>query len=942
MRLKFPSNFKASALWALPLIAIAVTLTIGAQTGTVTDKEVRPILEHKCFQCHGESLKAANLDLRNHDSVMKGGDNGPAIVPGNAAESLIYKRVTGQKTPKMPMAPMPPLTESELATLKNWIDQGAKWETAEATPSASDKANASYSEYKERVITDDMRQWWAFKAPVRNTPPKVSPARWSNNPIDMFVKATMDAKGLTPAPQADRATLIRRATLDLTGLLPSPAEVDAFVNDPSPRAYEELVERLLASPRYGERWGRFWLDVVRFAESSGFEHDRTLSSAWRYRDYVIKSLNEDKPYNQFVIEQLAGDELDHPTEDSLIATAYYRVGPRVRFREKDNPYYRYDYLDDIIRTTYSGFMGLSVQCARCHDHKFDPITRMDYYRTVGMFFGYVNYDHLLVPKKESEEWAQETKDVLRQMTPLKKQIAQIEAPYKRKQFEETVKKLPEDVQAAIKTPMDQRTPGQKLLAAQFESGLDVDPDANADDDLAKIVLAATDDNFYHYTPASEANSQQGYRRRTLKLNEADEQKRKELQDQITALQKKMPKVPPAVEGVRDGDYRLAPDGPGDIALPGKGRAEYGITCCYLPEPGQKYQVPDVHFGANGLNLEDDGKGPVIQPGFLQVLVKGAPPSLVDPPKRSDYVSSGRRRALAEWIASAENPLTARVLVNRLWYWHFGTGIVATPGNFGKMGIPPSHPELLDWLATEFIRQGWSIKQIHRLIMNSEAYKMSSSFYNESDLDKDPTDVYLWRFPVRRLEGEAIRDIILNASGKLNLEAGGPSFFPSIPERVRVGYAAGRWELTKEEPATWRRSIYSYWKRGMKFPMFDVHDQPDQNVTAERRNTSTVPTQALMLLNDEFVLLQSRFLAERIMHEAGPDQTAQVKLLYKITIGREPKANELNGDLEFLKEEQSAQAAQASGSGSAGDDARLSAFSRLAHVMLNSNEFVYIN
>jgi hypothetical protein len=317
-------------------------------------------------------------------------------------------------------------------------------------------------------------------------------------------------------------------------------------------------------------------------------------------------------------------------------------------------------------------------------------------------------------------------------------------------------------------------------------------------------------------------------------------------------------------------------------------------------------------------------------------VNGTPPPVAHPPERADYVSSGRRRSLAEWIASANNPLTARVIANRIWYWHFGTGIVATPGNFGKMGMPPSHPELLDWLATEMIRQGWSIKQMHRLIMNSEIYKMASSFYNASDTEKDPTDTYLWRFPVRRLEGEAIRDIILAASGQLNLEAGGSSFFPSTPESVREGYAQGKWILTKEEPATWRRSIYSYWKRGMKFPMFDVHDQPDQNVTTERRTISTVPTQALTLLNNEFVLLQARYLAERVVREAGPDPAARVKLLYWITLSRQPTDKELAGDLEFLGKEQQLE------SNTGDSTANERALANLAHVMLNINEFVYIN
>src|SRR5437868_5772547 len=508
MRLEFARNFTSRPPRCVPALVAAIT-SIGIVHGAaVTQKDVLPILEKNCFQCHGESLKMANLDLRTRAAMLKGGDKGPAVVPGKSVDSPIYKRVAGLAQPKMPMAPVPPLSEREVVVLKDWIDQGAVWDENAAAPVSStqapgDKANASYTEYKERVITDEMRQWWSFKKPVRSPLPKVADARWSKNPIDNFVRAAQDAKGLAPAPQADRTTLIRRAYLDLTGLLPSPAEVDAFVADKSPHAYEDLVDRLLASPHYGERWGRFWLDVVRFAESSGFEHDRTLDTAWRYRDYVIKSLNEDKPYNQFLIEQIAGDELDKPTYDSLVATAYYRVGPRVRFREKANPYYRYDYLDDMVRTTFGGFMGLSVHCARCHDHKFDPITRMDYYRTVGMFFGFVNYDHLLTPKQQADEFIRTRKELLRAMAPLKSKIEQLEAPYKKRQFESNLKRLPEEVQAAIRVPLEQRTQGQKLLAAQFERGLDVDPDANADDDLAQIVLAATNDTYYHFSPSSD-------------------------------------------------------------------------------------------------------------------------------------------------------------------------------------------------------------------------------------------------------------------------------------------------------------------------------------------------------------------------------------------------------------------------------------------------------
>jgi hypothetical protein len=360
---------------------------------------------------------------------------------------------------------------------------------------------------------------------------------------------------------------------------------------------------------------------------------------------------------------------------------------------------------------------------------------------------------------------------------------------------------------------------------------------------------------------------------------------------------------------------------------------------------QDLASPERHRAhGNGLFVEDDNKAPVVEPGYLTVLVKGAAPAVSHPPSGTDYVTGGRRRALAEWIASPDNPLTARVMVNRMWYCHFGRGIVATPGNLGKMGMAPSHPELLDWLATEFVRQGWSIKQMQRLILNSETYKMSSTFYNAQNAEKDPTGLYLWRFPIRRLEGEAIRDIILSASGQINLEAGGPPFFPSLPLSVRQGYRQGKWNLTKEEPATWRRSVYSYWKRGMKFPMFDVHDQPDQNVTTEKRSITTVPTQALTLLNNEFVLLQARYLAERVIREAGSDPTAQIRALYRIALSREPSQAELSGNMVFIQKQHDYRAGKASGSGSSEEHRNndLATLTDMAHVMLNFNEFVYIN
>jgi hypothetical protein len=915
---------------------IAATASLYGQK-PVSEVDAVAVLQ-RCSQCHGSTLQMSKLDLSSREGMLKGGEKGPAVVPGNAEASALYKRVAGLQTPAMPMPPVPALNASEIALLKDWINQGARWPAqANAAPAPAVSSAPAYpGGYREREITEKDRQWWAFQTPVRHPAPAVRDARWRRNPIDAFVRSAMDKQGLEPAPQANRQTLIRRAWLDLVGLLPPPAEVDAFVKDPAPDAYDKLIDKLLASPNYGERWGRFWLDVVRYADSSGFEFDINIDNAWRYRDYVIKAFNEDKPYNRFVVENLAGDELDNPTNDSLTATTYYRLGPRVRFREKNYPSYRYDYMDDMVRTTYQGFMGLSVNCARCHDHKFDPITRLDYYKSVAAFWSYVDYDQPLAPKDKVEEYNRKLKELEKEMTPLRQEIARIEKPYREKQREDQVqdalKKFPADIQLAIRTPEAQRTSGQKLLVSQvIISGDDTDPDSIVADANASAKARA----------AAKANQVFGVAEgggRALKLNAADESKRAALQARIRAIEDRLPAPLPTADGVRDGDYRLSPDGLGDSHIPGTGRPDYGLKCCFLPSPGQKFEVPPVYFAAKGEDIKFDETTFPVQPGFLSVLTKGTPPPATHPPNRPDYVSSGRRRALAEAIASPDNPLTARVMVNRIWGWHFGTGIVNTPGNFGKMGGMPSHPELLDWLATEFVRQGWSVKQMQRLIMTSETYKMDSAFSRENNLKADPTDVYLWRFPTHRLEAEIIRDITLSASGELNMAAGGEPFFPPIPVSVRADQPRGNWELTKEESATWRRSVYAYVKRGLKYPMFEVYDLPDLNVTCERRAVSTVPTQALTMLNNEFMLIQVNHFADRVWNQAGRDPEKQVKEMYRIAFSREPTKHEMDLNLSFL-EKQKARAQAQNGAGA--DGAMRSALADLAHVTMNLNEFVYI-
>jgi mono/diheme cytochrome c family protein len=883
---------------------------LAAQKASVTEKDAFQIVQQRCFQCHGEALQMSGLDLRTQAGMLKGGTNGPAIVPGNAAASPLYQRITGQVQPAMPMAPVPKLTAEEIAAVKTWIDAGAPGADESKSSSAGGVAGGNsllvYGSYQERKITDADREWWSFKKPVRAAVPRVSDTRWSKNPIDGFVKAKLEEKDLTPAPAADRNTLIRRAYLDLVGLLPSPAEVAAFVKDPSPDAYEKLVDRLLDSPHYGERWARMWLDVARYADSTGYEFDYDYADAWRYRDYVIKSFNQDKPYNQFILEQLAGDELDNPTFDSVTATGFVRLGPRVVDRDLENPNYRFDYLDDMVRTAFQGFQALTVNCARCHDHKFDPITRKDYYKSLAIFNGFVEYEHPLVSREEWSKYQQAADEVNAKIKTLNQQIAALEAPYKKKLFEATLAKFPADIQEAFRIPEEKRTPGQKLLVAQVST------------------VRAVDDDAFGGAPAK------------TKLSDQDEQARKHLEEQIDALKKQLPRRPPVALGIRDGDFRFTPHPP---FQPGTGGAviyeTYGFKGKYLPSPGDRYEPPPMYFASTGLGaFADEMTAPVIEPGFLTVLAKGNPP-VTDPPKNG-YPTSGRRRALAEFIASEDNPLTARVIVNRIWYQHFGQGIVSTPNNFGKMGTEPSNPALLDWLATEFMRQGWSIKQIQRLILNSETYKMASTYYQPDSAAKDPTDQFLWRFPVKRLEAEIIRDSVLAASGDLNLEAGGPAFFPPVPKSVVSGVPIrGKWTLTKDDASTWRRSIYASVKRNLKYPMFEVFDQPNASLSCERREVTTVPTQALTLFNNETFLLQAQHLAERIEREVGSDQAAQVRLLYRVAYSREAGNKEVDQALEFLKKR-----------GVAGRDGAtelaLTPLAELAHVVLNSNEFLYIN
>jgi hypothetical protein len=797
------------------------------------------ILTTNCTGCHGEALKLSKLDLRTREGMLAGGERGPALEPGDAAKSRLYRFAAHLEDPAMP--PGKELPDWQLLVLRQWIQTGAPMP---AGPPPKRDASAALAALEERPITDEERQFWSFRPVVRREAPAVKDATWVRNPIDAFLLSAMEAKGLKPSPPANRRTLIRRAYLDLTGLPPEPSEVEAFLNDKSPDAFERIVDRLLASPHYGERWARHWLDLVRYADSGGYEYDRDRLQAWRYRDYVVRAFNADRPYDRFLREQIAGDELAGGGQDALLATAFLRLGPEQNIKTEVT---RMDEVDDIISTTSSAFLGMTLGCARCHNHKFDPIPQKDYYRIQAVFFSTKAQDYPLVPAEEVARHKAEGKRIDGLIAPLKKEIASLESPYRERIISDKKSKLPEYMQLALRTPPEKRTEGQNLNVIQVEKSLKADPEE---------VQAAM-------TPADRARVA-------------------ELTGKIAELEESRPAPLPSATGIAES---------GPAALPS-----------YF-----------LHRGGV------DQKGSMMMPGVLSIAAKGEV-SFPQPPP--DAKSSYRRRGFADWIASADNPLTARVMVNRIWEHHFGEGIVRTPSNFGKTGSAPTHPELLDWLASEFVQKGWSMKAMHRLLMTSNAYRMSSDDSVEG-ARLDPENQYLWRMPRRRLEGESIRDNVLAVAGTLDRSIGGPGVYPYIDPALWQGSSGRKWPGRPDsDPSTWRRSIYVFSKRSIPLPMLEVFDKPDAIASCSRRNRSITSPQALILMNNAFVLMQSKYFAQRIQREAGADAQRQVDRAFELALSRPPSGSERERAIAFI----------------GGSPDGLVDF---CQTLLNTNEFVYV-
>ena len=717
-------------------LCLGVSLSSGSASPIEFSRDIQPLLARRCFACHGPDTQEAGLRFDNEAAAMAVVDSGQrAIVPGDQAASEMLIRVTSSD----PDLQMPPegsrLSVDEVALLRQWISEGAPWQ-----------------------------EHWAFRS---LKPPQVPAVPGAANPIDAFIKQGLASRSLPVPLEADRRTLLRRVTYGLTGLPPSEQEVADYLSDKSSVAWERVIDRLLASPHYGEQWGRHWLDLVRFAETNSYERDGTKPHAWRYRDYIIRAFNEDKPYDQFVIEQLAGDELPEPTADSLTATGYYRLGiwddePADRLQ------HRYDQLDDLVATTCQTFLGLTINCARCHDHKIDPLPQRDYYSLLAFF--------------------QNT------------------------------------------TPMGDRQMNRDFIECALpQDGRSLDDAQNQLREQQQLL--------------KEAEAE--VRAIKKRIKEHGEQARDELTKQ----------------DLKSWKDKIAQLRRGQHAIP---------KALVISEHGAK--APETHLLYRGNPHAETSPETLVEPAFPGVL-RAPTPQIVPP---ANGRSTGRRLALARWIASPENPLTARVIANRVWQYHFGRGLTRSSSNFGFAGVPPTHPELLDWLATELIANNWRLKTLHKIILMSAAYRAVSAAESQA-LAADPLNDTLWRYDMRRLSAEELRDTIHVASGAFNPKMFGPGIYPTIPQAVLATQSrpgAGWGNTPPAEQA--RRSVYIHVKRSLLTPLLADFDLADTDTPCPVRFVTTQPTQSLGMMNGEFIQRQARVFADRVRREAGGPDVADVQ------------------------------------------------------------------
>jgi len=776
-------------------------------------RDVQPIFESRCAGCHGEQQQMGGLRLDSGEAARRGGAEGVVIQPGKSAESRLIQRVTSSKK-GFAMPPVGgPLTAEQIAKLRDWIDQGA------LVPSE-----------KPPTVGNSKSRHWAFQPVSRPAPPEVRERAWVRNPVDRFVAARFESEGFSSSPEADRAALIRRVSLDLTGLPPTPAEVAVFVEDSGSDAYERLVDRLLASPHYGEKWARYWLDLARYGDSDGYERDPARPYAWRYRNWVIDALNRDMPFDQFTVEQLAGDLLPGATVEQRVATGFQRNTFTNREAGVDRAEDRFEQLVNRTNTVGTGWPGLTTGCAQCHNHKFDPISQREYYSLMA-FWNSVEEVDIDAPLPG------QTGAYLRALP-----------EYQRKRDELLSEYRVLDMAAVWEA---------KLRDAHLNPGKDVEWDYALTefragyDPWQKILNSDSSrwtkrlqDSFIDYFVMTGHSPD-------LDKDKAANEPRKQAREKLSAL---------------------------EAALPPYARA---------PVMAEMANPPEMHIAIGG---DFRVPGAKVEPGTLAVL----------PPL--DTRNGAPRLALARWVASRENPLTARVMVNRIWQEFFGRGLVRTSEDFGTQGEKPSHPELLDWLASEFMDRGWSMKAIDRLIVTSATYRQSSK--TRKDLEaKDPDNVLLARQARLRLSAELIRDSALVASGLLNPAIGGPSVKPPQPPGVsELTYGSGlKWQES-EGANRYRRGLYIHFQRTSPYPQLVNFDAPDSRLSCTRRRRSNTPLQALNLLNDPVFFEAAQGLAERTLREAPGDFQNRLSYAFELALGRKPNVRELSGLAKYFNEQ----------------------------------------
>lgn len=839
--------------------------------------DIQPLLEKRCYRCHGPERRKGGLRLDMKATVLQGGDSGDAaIVPGEADQSPLV-RLVSSKDDKERMPPAnaeeAPLTDDELEKLRRWINAGADWpETG---------ASVILAEPGELKVTEEDRQHWAFRPLADPLPPTSQNLHWQQTPVDAFILHAQEAQQLTPSAPADARTLIRRLYLDLIGLPPSPEEMSDWTRriDQSPNEVELLVESLLHSPHYGERWGRHWLDVARYADSNGMELDADRPNAYRYRDFVIRAMNDDLPFDEFVRWQLAGDEIapDHP--DAIAATGFLAAGVNTILPDKqmveEKLRNRANELDDIVSTTGQAMLGLTLACCRCHDHKYDPVSSRDYYRLTRVFTSGDRAEVPLVSPEEEKRHQQKVADW-------------------RRSYDEAVKERDQWLKEARK-PVEERLRRERIASLEIsdtdkqmllESSQEPSAKKLAERFKKQLVLSDSD-----YVAA---------------LPEQSRQRWKAFNQYISEIKKREPNPLPLAYAFSD----------------------------FGPEPEETWFFERGNFLARNERMDL---------GFLTVLTSGKTAEAYwneakAHPLRDD--STYQRRALAEWMTDLDHgagALLARVMVNRVWQRHFGEGLVRTPSDFGTRGERPTHPELLEWLATEFVRSGWSVKHLHRLILNSATYQQASE-YRPAMASIDLENRLWWRQLPARLEAEALRDAMLSVAGQLNLEAFGPSFKPPIQQEamqarnVRNPYPKD----VKDSAPTRRRSVYMFHKRVVQYPLMQAFDAPDAQQSCGRRMNTTVAPQALALLNDPFVRLRASDLAGRILKEAGDDREAQVRRAFELALNRAPEAAERTDATGFLAQQTDERTRRGE------SYASLAALTDFCQALFGLNEFIYVD